>query len=449
MCCRWTAPRSGAQRWSAPGSLVMTLVSSSQPTSASSLSIRAVRSAQRAREVSSAPTSRRSSLSSLASAPPSLSSRRSTMPPGIDLDAFHLALNGPPSPLKASKLAGQHIMNKARRIPLHSMLDKLEETVSRLTASPEKQLKPLPLGKRGSSLGPRGISNGGSTGFSLSARSANSSRSSLPDGCSRSARGTISFTASAHIQKHVVELYETFHARQEVETARRAAAELTVGTKEDRDKAMKSARLPEAGSFVDVLKLYYPSFSHATLEMMVRDAKEGLDAVDRRKFVLRAKGSYADRLRLAFEKADKDGSGGLSADEFIAATQRCGTQPPGHSKSHPVSKQQIKDIFVAADTDGNGVLDMDEFLELCAHQPWLVAAFDRIVEAGVKNKMRNEEARLTSLFRTPVSPLSRLVMSPSGHRRRPSLVHVRPTFEVPSPEPQTHSYASEPACDLD
>ena len=53
---------------------------------------------------------------------------------------------------------------------------------------------------------------------------------------------------------------------------------------------------------LDVLKLYYPSFSKATLDMMVKDAKEVMDAIDRRRFVTRAKGTYAERLRLAFSK---------------------------------------------------------------------------------------------------------------------------------------------------
>ena len=47
--------------------------------------------------------------------------------------------------------------------------------------------------------------------------------------------------------------------------------------------------------------------------MMIKDAKEGIDAIDRRCFIARAKGTYADRLQLAFSRADKDNSGASSS----------------------------------------------------------------------------------------------------------------------------------------
>ena len=67
---------------------------------------------------------------------------------------------------------------------------------------------------------------------------------------------------------------------------------------------------------------------------------------------------------------------------------------------------------------------------MCSSQPWLVAAFDKIVELGVRRKLATEEARLATIFRHPVSPLSRLVCSPGGHRMRPSLFNLRPAHEV-------------------
>ena len=82
------------------------------------------------------------------------------------------------------------------------------------------------------------------------------------------------------------------------------------------------------------------------------------------------------------------------------------------------------------DVDGDGVLDFDEFLELCSAQPWLVSAFDRIVELGVRRKLKGEETRLGLIFRHPVSPISRLVKTPGGHRWRPSLHDLRPPGEV-------------------
>ena len=124
-------------------------------------------------------------------------------------------------------------------------------------------------------------------------------------------------------------------------------------------------------------------------------------------------------------------AGELSLDEFIQAIKATGAQPPGRSKAYPASDADLARLFANADTDGNGVLDLDEFLEMCAHHPWLVKAFDRIVELGVRRKLQAEEARLTTIFRHPVSPLSRCVKTPRGSgRRRPSLFDLRPMNEV-------------------
>ena len=152
--------------------------------------------------------------------------------------------------------------------------------------------------------------------------------------------------------------------------------------KEAAKATAKAKERPDAGSFTDVLKLYYPHFSQRTLDMMVSDAKEGIDAIDRRAFVQRAKGTYTDRLQMAFSKADKDDNGGLDVDEFVVAVRATGAQPPGRSKSHPISERELKELFADGDSDGNGIIDLNEFLELCAHHPWLVNAFDRVVEVG-------------------------------------------------------------------
>ena len=120
-------------------------------------------------------------------------------------------------------------------------------------------------------------------------------------------------------------------------------------------------------------------------------------------------------------------------------------------------------------------LPLAQFLELCAHQPWLVSAFDKIVEhgeplaperetcglyaalptartpltvlsqpvsrpsagcfarTGVRRKLRSEEVRLSTIFRTPISPLSRMVVSPGGRGRfRPCMCDLRPVDEVGS-----------------
>jgi len=276
------------------------------------------------------------------------------------------------------------------RVPLRSLLDSLERVVLQC-ASPERV---------GSNLASK--LEGAQPPRATSARS------------QRASSGVFDLTSASHTNKRVAELYEHYTTRLEVEEARRQ----TPRTGKD---------MPEAGTFLDVLKLYYPSFSRATLEMMVKDAKEAIDAIDRRRFVARAKGTYADRLRLAFSKSDSDSSGELGIDEFVDAVMRVGASPPGQK---PMSKDQVERLFAAADTDSSGTLDFNEFLELCAQQPWLVAAFERIVDAGVRHRLRDEQAKLSALFRHPVSPISRLVISPGGRRRRPSLFNLRPTHEV-------------------
>jgi Ca2+-binding EF-hand superfamily protein len=309
--------------------------------------------------------------------------------------------------------AATHIMRSTRRIPLHSLLDSLEQTVCHLApvSSPIKQAKVAARAQSARDSAKRALHMKAGT---LTPRSA---RGSSGGGCLK---------AQAHTQKAVIELYEAYVVRQEVDEARRRDAEKREGV-----AGALSARLPDAGTFMDVLRLYYPTFTTSTLEMMTKDAKAGIDAIDRRAFISSAKGSYADRMRLAFSKSDKDGSGGLSVDEFVTAIQRCGAQPPGFSRDRPATRDDLAAMFKDADEDGNGLLDFDEFLELCARQTWLVSAFERIVDAGVRHKLRSEEARLSAIFRHPVSPRSRLVLSPtSGRRRRPSMFNLRTTDEV-------------------
>ena len=314
-------------------------------------------------------------------------------------DEIATSMFGAASPLKASKRAAQHILSHARKVPLSRLLDSLEHGVSRIMSSPERVMP-----KARSQMLPEPPSG------SLAPR--------------RAKHQVKNFHST---RKHVIELYEAFVTRQEVEQARARASEKE---KEATAATARSVVQPGAGSFVDVLKLYYPHFSRATLEMMVSDAKEGIELVDRRSFIAHAKGTYAERLRLAFVKADKDASGGLSLDEFIQTVKATGAQPPGRSASYPASDAELRSIFDAADGDGNGVLELDEFLEMCAHETWLVKAFDRIVELGVRRKLKAEEARLTTIFRHPVSPLSRCVRTPNGRKYRPGLFDLRSMHEI-------------------
>lgn len=343
---------------------------------------------------------------------------------------FERLVRSAPSPLKASKKAAQHVVSRARRVPLNTLLDTLERNVSRLTGSPMKGVvsSPTKLAKlvRAEPAQPRpALRRRGGTQIGCSGGGGGGSSDS--DSHARAAAAAPARSGSFHSSRtHVVELYERYVARLEVEQLRAEGArkqEATAAT-------ARSMQRPHPGSFVDVLRLYYPHFSRPTIELMISDAQPGMDAIDRKTFIARAKGSYADRLKLAFFKADKDGSGGLSIDEFVIAIKATGAQPAGRSSAHPLSEADLRGIFSGADLDGNGILDFDEFLELCAHQPWLVTAFDRIVELGVRRKLREEETRLTTIFRHPVSPLSRMVRTPNGRRYRPGLFDLRPTEEI-------------------
>merc|ERR1719272_1643746 len=72
----------------------------------------------------------------------------------------------------------------------------------------------------------------------------------------------------------------------------------------------------------------------------------------------------ADKIRMMFNEADKDGSGTLDAEELAALVRRYyGTE--GKSRSTKVVQREVSDAMAAFDTDGNGSLSFAEFL-VCA-----------------------------------------------------------------------------------
>lgn len=309
-------------------------------------------------------------------------------------DMFAAALKFSGSPLKASMRAANHMMGQVRRVPLRSVLDRLEVAVG--VSVPAAKVMPA----RRNAIVP----------------------AKLP---------------SNHIHKHICELYEAFVVRNEVEQAKDPASDNKGSRPQSSSRVKSGSQPPTVDSFLDVLKVYYPAFSKATLQMMIDDAKEGIYLIDRRQFIARAKGTLADRLKLAFSNSDKDKSGGLSVDEFVKSVEATKVHPPGYSASRPCPKEQlhalVTKIFTDGDLNSDGVLDFDEFLELCSKQPWLVSAFDRIVELGVRRKLKNEETRLGMIFRVPISPRSRLVLSPlTGRKYRPGLYDLRRADDVGS-----------------
>ena len=92
-------------------------------------------------------------------------------------------------------------------------------------------------------------------------------------------------------------------------------------------------------------------------------------------------------------------------------------------------------MFEHGDKDGSGTLDVDEFLALVASQPKLLSSFEDILKHGVQRRVRLEERKLKMLVSAVLSPTARgrgkgIVVSPSGRRRRPTLLDLRPRDEV-------------------
>lgn len=381
-------------------------------------------------------------------------------------DEFHRMIKGAPSPLKASKKAAEHMVHSARRVPLSHLLDRLESglesvTLGRSHSSPTKfrapkrqaavksllaaWQPPRPATAAAGCAGTAGAAGSAEVAaatampavpppppLNLAAAIATWPQHEAPTAAAaaaqqqRAAARANNFHSS---RKEVVELYDNYVTRREVRESK-AKLEAREHAKDACEMRRRAQSQPDPGCFADVLKLHYPYFSVETIELMIRDAREGIEAIDRRCFIVAAKGTYAERLQLAFNRADKDGSGELSVDEFILAIQSTGANPPGRSASHPMTERDLKALFRDADTNGDGVLSLDEFLEFCARETWIVKAFDRIVENGVKRKLKAEEARLTTIFRHPVSPLSRCIKTPNGSKFRPGLWDLRRMDEV-------------------
>lgn len=323
---------------------------------------------------------------------------------------------GASSPLKSTIRAVRDAADGlSRRVPLGTMLERLERAVA--PTFPRAPAKIAPM----------------RPDTATTVLSKPTSRQQF--GTKVSAPSVQPSTKPSYNQARIAELYESFMLRQEVESARvkYCAADVVDGAAPSSASSLAEAsKVP--GTFIDVLKVYYPSFSKSTLEMMVRDAKDAIQLVDRRRFIAKAKGPLADRLRLAFVNSDKDKSGCLELNEFIDTVKRSHAQPPGYSKDKRATPDELHAIltttFTAGDVDADGCLSFEEFLEMVAKQPWLIQAFDRIIELGVTRKLKNEQMRLQTLFRHPVSPRSRCIVSPGGRKFRPGLVDLRRADEV-------------------
>ena len=196
-------------------------------------------------------------------------------------------------------------------------------------------------------------------------------------------------------------------------------------------------------SFEGLLKMYYPGASASDRATMLGLVEPRWLAMQRRGWVDRVKTEHSDKIKMAFIMGDKDGDGTLSLSEFAdaiklhrgAKQRRDAAEGQQSSCGAVISDEEIAAMFEHGDKDGSGTLDVDEFLALVASQPKLLSSFEDILKHGVQRRVRLEERKLKMLFSAVLSPTARgrgkgIVVSPSGRRRRPTLLDLRPRDEV-------------------
>ena len=189
--------------------------------------------------------------------------------------------------------------------------------------------------------------------------------------------------------------------------------------------------------------MYYPGASASDRATMLGLVEPRWLAMQRRGWVDRVKTEHSDKIKMAFLMGDKDGDGTLSLSEFAdaiklhrgAKQRRDAAEGQQSSSGAVISDEEIAAMFEHGDKDGSGSLDVDEFLALVASHPKLLSSFEDILKHGVQRRVRLEERKLKMLFSAVLSPTARgrgkgIVVSPSGRRRRPTLLDLRPRDEV-------------------
>jgi Ca2+-binding EF-hand superfamily protein len=195
---------------------------------------------------------------------------------------------------------------------------------------------------------------------------------------------------------------------------------------------------PQSLSFEEVLRLYYRNATPLEIDAMLALVESTREQLLRRRWICEAKAQHLDRIRQAFLMGDENGDGVLSLAEFREAVAvHNGQRLPGGAAPAQgqtgIPPEELEAIFARADADGSGTLDEDEFITLVASHPKLMSSFEAIIDAGIGRKLREEEKKLAKLFKAPISPRSRSVVSPSGRKRRASLNDLRSFGEVRLP----------------
>ena len=191
----------------------------------------------------------------------------------------------------------------------------------------------------------------------------------------------------------------------------------------EQENAVPSCHVaPAAPSFEAVLRVYYRGASARELEPMLEVASSALEEIKRRSWIAKCRANATEQIRQAFMVGDENCDGKLSLNEFCEALKI--------HRGDDDEESSLVEMFEQADSDGDGSLDLPEFLELVSRHPELRRSFDHLLKLGCTKRMALEDHRSAMLFRQPVSPDTRTVRSPSGRRRRPSLLDLRSEQDI-------------------
>ena len=362
----------------------------------------------------------------------------------------------------------------ARRVPLASMLNAVvsrlspEKPARRSLAAPtlassaktsSSSLSSMPHAPTTAKLVPDSIPShrplsreGSKSSTSLVSGSSKPGTSTNASGSSKQLSTSGGVQIPPAMARHVRDLYARYVRTQKKEQLESDVTPLStssIALRENEEAPHLYAPEPmrlKAPQFVKVLRAHYPAASEPMLRTIMSELIEPMaQSREQRKWIMSVKAAHGHRLLAAFQAVDSDGSGGLDGDEFLAALQdvrdAADELPVGSARAvasaaaamsaAALCEEEVRTMFADADADGSGTLDVDEFLVLCASQPTIVAAFDAIVEVGLRRAAQREEMNQRSIFRMPLSPRSRCIKSPKGHTRtRPNLLHLRPIDEL-------------------
>ena len=212
------------------------------------------------------------------------------------------------SPLKSTIRAVRDAAGSSRRVPLGTMLERLERAVAPTIPRAPAKVAPTRASSSSTTILNKAISTNNSARRFSNAHAAIEQAATIR--CA-----SRNYTSPSYYAKR----WRSASNVRQMRWTGRCPHPLSLA---------EASKVP--GTFMDVLKVYYPS-SKTTLEMMVHD--EGRHSARRPPQVHRKGQRPARRsLRLAFVNSDKDKSGCLELNEFIDTVKWSHAQPPGYCK---------------------------------------------------------------------------------------------------------------------